>query len=407
MRSAELHLRIFRLYRSGQVGLISVPLPMRATRARISLENLRHNLRTLYRHARRRAGDALAYCPAVKADGYGHGAASVARIAFEEGASAVAVATVGEGGRLRDAGIDGRIILYSLALPEEAIEIAELGLEPFVADGEYIDALERAVKGSTRTDCLSVHLKVDTGMGRIGCRCEDAAELAETAARSPSLRLAGVGTHFPSADTDNQDFTRAQVQRFRRVVEEIRSRGIDPGQLHAANSGATLEVDEALFDLLRPGISVYGYYPSHEQKRTLELRPVMQFESRVVFVKTVEPGETVSYGRTWTASRRTTVATIPVGYADGYNRLLSSCAEMLLFEGESGRPRRVPVAGRVCMDQTMIDCGPDSTVRRGDRVVLFGADELGPDAEELADLCGTIPYEILSQINHRVPRIYE
>ncbi len=364
-------------------------------------------MRTLYRHARRLGGDNLAYCPAVKADAYGHGSAAVARVAFEEGASAVAVATAGEGARLRDAGIDERILLYSLALPEEAIEIAELGLEAFVADSSYIEALDRAVAGSTRTERLGVHLKVDTGMGRIGCRWEEAGELAEVIARSSSLRLAGVCTHFPSADAENQAFTRTQISRFRQAVDAIRSRGLDPGQLHTANSGATLEVEEAMFDMIRPGIAVYGYYPSHDQERSLELLPVMQFESRVVFVKTVEKGETVSYGRSWVAPRRTTIATIPVGYADGYNRLLSNRAEMLLFEGEDRPPRRVPVAGRVCMDQTMIDCGPDSPVRRGDRVVLFGADSRGPDAEELADQCGTIPYEILSQINHRVPRVYE
>ena len=380
---------------------------MRATCARISLENLRHNLRTVYHHARRHTRDSLAYCPAVKADAYGHGAAAVARVAFEEGASAVAVANVGEGERLRDAGIDGRIILYSLALPEEAGEIVELGLEPFVSDRKYIEVLDRAVGGSTRTGRLGVHLKVDTGMGRIGCRCEDAGELAEVIANSSSLGLAGVCTHFPSADGENQDFTHLQLDRFRRAAGEIRSRGIDPGWLHAANSGATFDVDEALLDMVRPGISVYGYYPSHDQERPVELRPVMQFEARVVFVKTVEAGDTVSYGRTWTASRRTTIATIAVGYADGYNRLLSNRAEMLLFEGDEKPPRRVPVAGRVCMDQTMIDCGPDSSVKRGDRAVLFGYDPRGPDAQELADLCETIPYEILSQINHRVPRLYE
>lgn len=331
----------------------------------------------------------------------------MARVAFEENASAVAVATVGEGERLRDAGIDGRIILYSLALPDEAQEIAELGLEPFVSDRAYIEDLDRAAGASTRTGRLAVHLKVDTGMGRIGCRWQDAAEIAEVIAGSSSLRLAGVCTHFPSADGEEQDFTRLQLERFRRAVAEIRSRGIDPGCLHAANSGATFDVDEALLDMVRPGISVYGYYPSHDQRRRVDLRPVMQFESRVVFAKTVEAGDTVSYGRTWRASRRTTIATIPVGYADGYNRLLSNKAEMLLFEGDGGPPRRVRVAGRVCMDQTMVDCGPDSSVKRGDRVVLFGQDPRAPDAEELADLCGTIPYEILSQINHRVPRVYE
>lgn len=392
---------------------------MRATRALIYLDNLRHNIRSLAERIRSARGAAVPFFVAVKADGYGHGAARIASVAREEGAEGVGVATVEEGARLRDAGFSGRILLYSIALGEEASGIVELDLEPFVADRDYIRALARAAQGSASGRAVAVHLKIDTGMGRIGCRPNDAAELAQEISDSRWLELAGVCTHFPAADSNDQSFTYGQIQRFHAAVAAIRSRGVDPGRLHAANSGACLEVDAAWLDSVRPGISVYGYYPSHDQARPVELKPVMELESRVVFVKSVEAGESVSYGRTWTANRRTRIATIPAGYADGYNRLLSNKAEVLLFtgaeSGESGGPasppglpaaRRVPVVGRVCMDQSMIDCGPDSEVRVGDRVVLFGPDRRGPDAEELAGLIGTIPYEIVSQINHRVPRVY-
>lgn len=382
---------------------------MRATRAVIHLDYFRNNLRVLSENALRLSGRKPGFSVSVKADGYGHGASQVARVSFEEGATAVAVATVEEGARLRDAGIEGRILLYSLAMLEEASAIVELGLEPFVADEEYIDALSRAAAGAPVTDGvpLAVHLKIDTGMGRIGCRPEDAAALATRITNDRHMELAGVCTHFPSADGDNQDFTRRQVESFNGAVEEIRNAGVSVPVLHLANSGAALQVHESFGDMLRPGIAAYGYYPSHDQTRALDLRPVMEFESRVAFVKTVYPGETVSYGRSWTAQRRTRIATISVGYADGYNRLLSGRSEMLLFEGSGGRtPRRVPVVGRVCMDQCMVDCGPDSPVARGDRIVLFGPDPRGPDAEEIADLVGTIPYEVLTQINSRVPRVY-
>ncbi len=392
---------------------------MRATRAIIHLDNLRHNIRSIAGRLRSAGGAPVPFIVAVKADGYGHGAGRVASVAREEGAEGVGVATVEEGAHLRDVGFPGRILLYSIALAEEAAAIVELGLEPFVADRHYVRALAEAAEGSAAPRALPVHLKIDTGMGRIGCRPEEAAELAAEISGERWLNLAGVCTHFPAADSDDQSFTYQQLERFQQAVETIRSRGVDPGCLHAANSGACLEVDDASLDSARPGISVYGYYPSHDQRRAVELKPVMELESRVVFVKSVDEGETVSYGRTWTASRRTRIATIPAGYADGYNRLLSNRAEVLLFTGEvagasesamnrseSRTARRVPVVGRICMDQFMIDCGPDSNVRVGDRVVLFGPDPRGPDAEELADLVGTIPYEVVSQINHRVPRVY-
>ncbi|MFW5994600.1 MAG: alanine racemase [Spirochaetia bacterium] len=384
---------------------------MRATRAVIHLDHFRHNLRVLSEHALRISGRTPGFCVSVKADGYGHGASQVARVAFEEGAQAVAVATVEEGARLRDAGIDGRILLYSLAMLDEAPEIVELGLEPFVADEEYVAALSRAVAGGAGDRSVGVHLKIDTGMGRIGCRPGEAASLAMRIAHDAHVELAGVCTHFPSADDDDQGFTRFQIDSFKNAVDEIRNAGVKVPALHMANSGATLGVGESLADMVRPGITAYGYYPSHDQERELDLRPVMELESRVSFVKTVYPGETVSYGRSWKTERTTRIATIPVGYADGYNRLLSDRAEVLIFENsgrnnERAKPRRVPVVGKVCMDQCMIDCGPDSPVARGDRVVLFGPDSRGPDAEEIADAVCTIPYEVLTQVNFRVPRTY-
>ncbi len=381
---------------------------MRASRATIHLGNARHNLRVireyLDRVSRSAGGRSPAMCVSVKANAYGHGAEELAKLAAEEGVDQLAVATVDEAVRLRDAGVSAPMVLYSLSLPEEADEVCAAGLAPFVADQEYCDRLAEAARRHHTT--VAVHLKVDTGMGRIGCSPADAPVLARRIHDDPNLRLAGIATHFPVADDADRDFTEHQCRLFTEVVRRIRGSGVTDGLVHAANSGAVLAYPEAWFDLVRPGIMVYGYYPSHDQARDLDLRPVMELESRIVQLKTIEPGTSISYGRTYVAHRQTVIGTVPVGYADGYNRLLSNCGSVLVWEDGDRRARRVPIAGRVCMDQIMLDLGPAAPTRKHDRVVLFGPDPRGPSAEEIADLIGTIPYEVTCAVAGRVPRVY-
>ncbi len=375
---------------------------MRATRAIIHLDNLRFNLRQL-RGRVQRDGRAPAMCIAVKADAYGHGSVQVARVALEEGATHLGVATVEEGAQLRAAGIEAPVLLYGLAAEQEIQDLVGSRLSPFVADREYAQLISAAAArlGSS----TAVHLKIDTGMGRIGCRPQDAPAIARALTEMPHITLAGVATHFPLADGADDGPTREQSARFAEALAAIREAGVQPGIVHAANSGAVVGHPDTWADMVRPGISVYGYYPSDEQPRDFELKPVMELRSQISFVKQVEAGATISYGMTFRAPRATTIATIPAGYADGYNRLLSNRAEVLVCE-RSGRRYRAPIAGRVCMDQFMIDLGADATARRGDEVVLFGPDAAGPDAEELAKIVGTIPYEVTCWVNKRVLRVY-
>jgi alanine racemase len=372
---------------------------MRATQALIHLGNLRHNLAVLREHIGRGSSAAPVICAAVKADAYGHGIVPIARTLYKEGVEYFGVATLDEAESLRSAGLNSiDILLYSIATRYEIPRIVELGVCPFVADREYIRRLSVAARERNRR--IKVHLKIDTGMGRIGCSPDRAVELASYIRENEKLHLAGVATHFPAADEDDSVFTRNQIQLFQRVVHEIQSRGIDPGLIHAANSGAVIGYPDSWFDLVRPGISLYGYYPSRRQKRILDLRPVMEFVSRVVFIKEVPPDTPISYGSTCRTGSRTTIGTIPAGYGDGYNRLLSNSARVVI----SGKS--YPVVGRICMDQFMVDLGPSTQTEIGDDVTLWGPIPGGPDAEEIAETTGTVPYEILCNVAKRVPRIY-
>jgi alanine racemase len=368
---------------------------MRATRAIIHLDAFRHNIRVV----RSRIGAGRKLCVPVKADGYGHGAVPMAKTAVEEGAAFLAVATVEEGAELRKAGIDAAILLLSVPVPEEIPDLIAHRLSPLVGDADFVKALG-AASGSP-ADPLRVHLKVDTGMGRVGCPPDAAAELARVIAAQPGLRLEGVATHLAvsdSLDPEDRRYTGEQLGRFASAVAAIRAAGVDPGLVHAANTGAVAFHEDAFFDMVRPGILLYGYPPAGAEN-TLPVRPVMELVSSVVFIKQVRKGESVSYGRTWIADRDTLIATIPAGYGDGLPRRLSGQGFKVRVNGAWR-----PLAGRICMDQCMLDLGPGAAVRRWDAVTLFGGDALS--AAALADMLGTISYEITCGINKRVPRVY-
>lgn len=368
---------------------------MRATRAVIRLDHLKWNIDRI----RARTGPGPAVCLAVKADAYGHGIIPIGLAAAGYGVDYLAVASVDEGIDLREAGSTLPVLLYSLATPEEITDAVAHDLTPILSDAQQVDAY--AAEAARQGRRLTVHIKVDTGMGRIGCRPAEAPSLARRVAAAPSLALGGVSTHFASADSADESYTKAQIRVFEDALAGIRAADVDPGIVHAANSGGVIAHPESWYDMVRPGIVAYGAYPSDEQSRSLELRPVMELRSRLVYIKQVERGEAISYGMTWRAPRRTWIGTIPVGYGDGYNRLLSNRGRVLIGG------RTYPIAGRVCMDQIMVDLGPECRVERYDEVVLFGYTPGAPSVEELAELCGTIPYEITCSITKRVPRVYE
>lgn len=337
---------------------------------------------------------------AVKADAYGHGAVEIAAMIEKTGAADwLGVATVDEALELREAGIKLPILKLSMARnPGEIDAAVAAGITLTVTDVESINAV--AAAAASNRVVADVHLKVDTGMRRIGCPPEQAVDLAKLVDAASSLHLGGVFSHLPISDSPvGEEFTAAQIALFAQTVAAVEAaRGPVPLK-HLANSGGILAHPDSWFDLVRAGIIVYGAYPDPEVARTVPLKPALEWRSYLSFVKPVAAGETVSYGRTWTAERDTVVGTVPVGYADGYSRLLSNRGRMLI-DGRS-----CPVIGRVCMDQTMVDLGPDATDLVGDEVVLIGVDG-GEEitTTEIATLMGTIPYEVTCLLTARVAR---
>ena len=297
---------------------------MRPTRAIIHTDNFRHKIKLL----RNQVGKEKIICAAIKADAYGHGANELCSIAIEEGVTWFAVATVGEGVSLRKSNLTIQILLLTLTSPEEFPEIVSNDIQLFVANKVYIKGLNREAKKQRKV--LDVHLHVDSGMGRIGCLPKDAAELAKLIESLDSLNLRGVSTHFACADEPAKSMTNNQISKFKDAVDQIKEAGIDPGIVHASNSAAIVGFPDSWIDMVRPGIILYGYYPGHDQTRILAVKPVMEFRTEVVFLKRVSAGQTLSYGATYVTGRETVIATLPVGYGDGYNRLLSSKGTILI-----------------------------------------------------------------------------
>jgi alanine racemase len=373
--------------------------------ADIDLDAARHNAGVL----RRLAGPAQ-LCAVVKADGYGHGAAPMARAALEGGATWLAVALVEEGVTLREAGIEAPILLLSEPPAEAMDEAVARGLVPTVYTGEGVEAAGRAA-AQHGPGPLGVHLKVDTGMHRVGADAADAVALADAIAAHPHLELGAVWTHLAVADGAepvDRHFTDLQLDRFDVTLAALAAAGHRPPMTHVANSAGAIGTPASRRDLVRCGIALYGVAPSPSVAADLvasgagDLRPVLSLRTQVTYVRDLDEGERPSYGRRRALPRRSTVATAPIGYADGVpRRLFDQGGEVLI-----GGIRR-PLAGVVTMDQIVIDCGAvgDAPVAVGDEVVLLGrqgGEEI--TATEWADLLGTISYEVLCGIGPRVPR---
>jgi len=330
----------------------------------------------------------------VKADAYGHGAAMVARAAVEAGASGLGVATLDEGVQLRRAGIGAAILVLGHAVAEEAERAVAHDLAVAVFQMEVARALSQAASRVGRR--ARVHLKIDTGMGRLGIAPGDALSLARALAGLDGILLEGCFTHFATADERDLAFARAQLEQFRAVLRQLEEAGVSAGVRHAANSAAAMALPESHLDLVRAGIALYGILPAPHLGGRIPLRRVMRLRARVPPVKQVPPGATIGYGRVYRAERARTIATLPVGYADGYPRLLGARGEVSL------RGQRLPVAGRISMDQCTIDAG-NLAVRVGDEVEFWGEDV---PVEEVADRAQTIAYEILTGVSPRVPRVF-
>ncbi|MFZ5596058.1 MAG: alanine racemase [Bacillota bacterium] len=368
------------------------------TWAEIDLSALRNNIREI-----RRVTDPGAEVMAVvKANAYGHGAVRVSGVVLENGATRLAVARLSEGAELRRAGIKAPILILGYTPVDMIDEIAEYGLQQTVHDCGY--ALSLNNRAAMRGVRVPVHIKIDTGMGRLGIVAGSASAMNDIRAIAalPNLEPAGVYTHFATADSADKTFTMRQMERFIKIIDALRKEGVEFPLRHCANSAAVIDMPQNCMNMVRAGISLYGLYPSGEVNvKRVRLRPVMSFKTRVAQVKTVPPGFPVSYGCTYVTERETVIATLPVGYADGFSRLLSNKGVVLV------RGERAPVVGRVCMDQCMIDVGGIPGVQADDEVVLFGSQGGCVLAvEEVAGLIGTINYEVVCMVNERVPRIY-
>ena len=368
------------------------------TIARIHLQNIKFNIEGI----RKAIGSERKILIAVKANGYGHGAVAVSRMAEKIGVDWLGVATVPEGIQLREAGIRLPILKFSPAFPEE-IEPAVLNkLTLTVCEKQNIIALEKICASLQMS--VDVHLKIDTGMGRIGVSVDEAEQLAYfIESECPHLYLDGIFTHLPVSDDGDPIYTHDQILRFKKIVNRINDRiGRKVSVVHSSNSGAVLGHPSAWLDLVRPGIMIYGFYPGEDTPQSIPLKPGLSFITRVSFLKKVTAGTSIGYGRTWITPEDTWIATIPAGYADGFNRLFSNMGRVLI------KGRSYPIVGRVCMDQSMVNLGPTTDIEVGDEVILIGKsgqEEIPVD--EWAKKLGTITYEVTCQINSRVERVYD
>jgi alanine racemase len=373
--------------------------------AEVDLSAIGHNARVL-------AGVAAParLCAVVKAGGYGHGAVEVAGAALAGGASFLAVALVEEGRELRAAGIDAPVLVLSEPPPEAMGEVVAAALTPTIYTPAGLAALRRAVvSGGSRAGGgragsvpFAVHVKVDTGMHRVGATTEAAVALAGEVAADPDLSLEGFWTHLAVSDEVANPYNAVQFDRFDDALGRLAATGAAPVLRHAANSGGVLWHERGRYDMVRCGIALYGLPPAPDGPSRPDLRPAMSLKARVSFVKEVAAGERLSYGLRYRLETDSVVATVPLGYADGITRSLAASGGQVLIGGV-----RRPLSGTVTMDQVLVDCGPGATVRAGDEVVLIGHQGgESIDAWEWAEAVGTIAYEVVCGISVRVPRVY-
>jgi alanine racemase len=371
----------------------------RPTLAEIDLAALRHN----YLQLRQSIPKTTGILAVVKADAYGHGFMDISRELEMLNITAFGVAFLAEGIQLRKSGIDRPILLLGGIYPGQERKCIGFNLSTVVFNLEQARALDSAASRLFRK--ASIHLKIDTGMGRLGIHHQHAAEFLKELKRLRNIELEGIISHFASADELDEDgrrFTETQQEIFAGVVETAHKEGFTPRFIHLANSAATFSLTLPFCNLVRPGIALYGAIPSVDFQGKLDLKPVMRLKSRIAMLKWVDPGMSLSYARTFVSGRRTLVASVPVGYADGYCRALSNRGEALV------RGQRAPVAGTVCMDWIMLDVTDIPDVAEADEVILLGCSGSGEciRAEELAERAGTIPYEVFCGISKRVPRAY-
>jgi alanine racemase len=370
---------------------------IRPAYAEINLDNLIHNMREI----KRLSIAETKVMAVIKADGYGHGATKIAHVLLDNDADALAVAVLDEAIELRQAGIKAPIFILGYTQPERSEEVVKYDLEQSIFSFESAEALSKAAKAQNKT--VSVHVKIDTGMGRVGLQPDnESVEIIKEISNLANLKIKGIFTHFATADEINKNYTQMQFDKFNWICTKLEEQGIKIEVKHCGNSATIIDLPTMHLNMVRAGIMMYGLAPSNEvMLNKLELKQVMSLKVRITHIKEIEAGQSVSYGRRFTADKKTMIASLPIGYADGYTRLLTGKAEALV------KGQRVPVVGSICMDQCMIDVTGIEDVKVGDEVVLFGHQgEEYISIDEVAKKLGTINYEIVCMISRRIPRVY-
>lgn len=364
---------------------------MRPSYLEVDLSAVSHNIKQIKNHLK----EETQIMPVVKANAYGLGVLALKEILEDNQVPAVAVAVVEEAIFLRQHDFRMPIMVLNELLEEECDTVVEYDLVP----GISVDSVAQKLSdcASKRRKNIRVQVEVDTGMGRVGLQPQDTVAFIQRVRKLPNIQIEGIYTHFSSADT-NREYTNQQIEKWNHVLEELKQIGIHLKYVHSSASSGILNFSNASYNLVRPGIILYGYLPDESLKGILDLKPSTKLKSTVAFLKTVEQGKSISYGRTYITSRRTKIATIPMGYADGLRRMLSNCWKVKI------RGKLAPIIGSICMDNFMIDVTEIPDVMIGDEVLIWDNEEL--TIEKMAKQCHTINYEILSTISGRVPRKY-
>ncbi|WP_368495137.1 alanine racemase [Bacillus toyonensis] len=365
--------------------------------AEISLSNISHNISEF----RKIIPNSTIIMATVKANGYGHGAVEVSKKAINSGVDYLAVASLEEAIKLRKSDIQAPILILGYTPPSAANHVVYWDLTQSIFDIEHAEALSKS--GQFLGKKAKVHVKVDTGMGRLGLQAEEASDFIHIVSRMDGLYLEGVYSHFATADEADKRYAEKQKNRWKRLLEELEKRKVSIPLFHIANSAATIEMPDMTYDMVRIGISMYGLYPSKEVNKTkVNLKQAIQLKTKVIYIQTLEKGYGVSYGATNIERDKAIIATIPIGYADGYSRRLSGTAYVLIHG------QLAPVFGEICMDFCMIDVTDIKGVNIGDEVVVYGGQgDYFISLDEVASMLGTISYEVACNLGQRVPRIYK
>ncbi|WP_315118982.1 alanine racemase [uncultured Clostridium sp.] len=362
----------------------------------VNLDNLSHNMNEI-----KRISKSKEIIAAVKADAYGHGALDIVSTLLRNGATRLAVAVVNEAVELRRGGVTCPIMILGFT-PDRLIEsLLRYDIEQTVYN---YDLAERISSMAVENNKIAkIHIALDTGMGRIGFKCDlDGIEQVYKISKLPNIILEGLFSHFSSADEEDKSYTNMQFEKFNWFYNSLKEKGVNVNIRHIANSAAIIDLPETHLEAIRPGIIMFGYYPSEEiNKEKIKLKPVMSLKTNIVHIKKMDAGEYISYGRAFKTERKSVIATLPVGYADGYTRSLFGKAKVIV------NGKYAPVIGKICMDQCMIDITEVPNVNIGDEVILMGEGEgLNINAEQIAEEIGTINYEVICMISKRVPRVY-